>query len=345
MTAFYMMHNEVPLFMEHTALLDAVPQDSAAARAGLRSGDRIVRFDGALNPTWEQLEYRAALDVNSTVPITVQRTVGGQTREFSTELYLANPAKSDDFDLSTLGMIPREQNGPIVVQDVISGDPAAEAGLKPGDGIVTIDGQAVHSIAAIIALLNQNGSKPANLLVERDGHDFSVSVRPVWADFAGEQPGYRLGFGAAPPPYRVEHLPLPAAIRHSVGFNLTNSGEILDMLYRLVTHHAGVLQEMAGPVGIAVVTGRAAEMHGWETLVGWTALLSLDLGIMNLLPIPILDGGRIAELLIESILRHDIRQDVKERVYQVAFIMIILAFALITVNDLSRLGILSKLKP
>ncbi len=345
MAGFYMMHNEVLLYLNQPAVLDAVPQNSAAARAGLRSGDRIVRFDSERNPTWDRMDSRAALDLNSTVPVTVQRTVDGQTREFSTEMYLANPSRSDDFDLSTLGLIAREQSGPVVIADLMSGAPATKAGLQTGDGIVAIDGQTVHSIPAIIAMLNQNGNRPASLVVDRKGHDFSVAIQPVWMDTAGEEPGYRLGFSAKLPPYRVEHLPLPAAARQSVNFNVVNSGYILDMLYRLFTHHAAVLQQISGPVGIAHLTGEVAETHEWESMVGLTALLSLDLGIMNLLPIPILDGGMILMLLIESILRHDIRQEVKERVYQVAFVMIILIFAFITVNDVSKLGFFSKLKP
>jgi regulator of sigma E protease len=345
MAGFYMMHNEVLLYMDQPTVLDAVPQNSAAFRAGLRSGDRIVRFDGDRNPTWDQMDSRAALDMNSTVPMTVQRTVDGQTREFSTELYLANPGKSDDFDVSTLGLLPREWPGPMIIGDVMPDDPAAKAGLKPGDRIVAANGQTVHGVFALNALLNQNGNKPISLLVDRGGRDFAVTVHPVWMDSGGEEPGYHLGISTDLPPYRVEELPLPAAVKQSIGFNVRNSGYILDVLYKLVTHHAGVLQQISGPVGIARMTGEAAEMHGWEPLVGLSALISLDLGIMNLLPIPILDGGMILLLVIESILRHDIRQEVKERVIQVAFVMIILIFAIITVNDVSKLEFFSRLKP
>jgi len=345
MAAFYMMHNEVLLYVDQPAVLDAVPQNSAAFRAGLRSGDRIVRFDSDKNPTWDQMESRAALDVNSTVPITVQRSQNGQTREFSTELYLANPGKSEDFDVSALGLLPREWAGPMKIGDVMPGDPAEKAGLQAGDSIVAANGQDVHGVFALNALLNENGNKPISLLVDRGGHDFTVSVHPIWMDSGGEEPGYHLGISTDLPPYRVEQLPLPAAVKQSIGFNVRNSGYILDVLYKLVTHHSGVLQQISGPVGIARMTGEAAEMHGWEPMVGLTALISLDLGIMNLLPIPILDGGMILMLIIESILRHDIRQEVKERVIQVAFVMIILIFAIITVNDVSKLGFFSRLRP
>ena len=105
------------------------------------------------------------------------------------------------------------------------------------------------------------------------------------------------------------------------------------------------MQQLSGPIGIARMTGEAAEMHGWEPIIGLTALISLNLGIMNLLPIPILDGGMILLLCIEGLLRRDLKQEFKERVYQVAFVMIILLFAIIMVNDVSKLNLFSKFKP
>jgi len=345
MAGLYMMHNEVEQYLESPAVLDVVPPNSPAGRAGLESGDRIVRFDSDHNPTWEKVTDRAALDVNTTVPVTVERTVNGQTKQFSTELLLADSSKGEDFDLESLGLLPRQQDGPVIIEDVMGGDPAAKAGLKPGDGLVSVNGQAVHGVPAIIAVLDEGGNKPANLVVLRDGKTFSVTVQPIWADLgAGGTPGYRLGFSASPPPFRVEQLPLPQAVRRSVSYNLRYSGYILDILHRMFTHHGAVMQQLSGPIGIARMTGEAAE-HGWEPLIGLMALISLNLGIMNLLPIPILDGGMILLLCIEGLMRRDLKQEFKERVYQVAFVMLILAFAFIIVNDVSKLNLFSKLKP
>lgn len=345
MAGFYMMHNEVPLYQNSPAVLDVVPPNSPAGRAGLQAGDRIVHFDKSDNPTWERVMERAAIDANSAVPITVARNSGGQTKEFSTELFLADPSKGEDFDIESLGLIPREQDGPVTVQDVMPSYPAAKAGIRPGDGIIATNGQEVHGVSAIIAVLDASGSKPANLLVRRNGHEFTVSVQPIWADFSGETPGYRLGFSPAPPPYRVEQSSPLKAVRQSVSYNLRNSGYILDILGRLFSHHGAVMQQLSGPIGIARATGEAAEAHGWEPIVGLTALISLNLGIMNLLPIPILDGGTILFLLIEGVLRRDLKQEFKERVYQVAFVMLILFFAFVMVNDVSKLNLFSKLKP
>jgi regulator of sigma E protease len=346
MAGFFMLHNEVPVYSTGPAILDVVPSNSAAGRAGLLSGDVIVRFDKDANPTWETLQERASLDANSTVPLTVQRTIGGQSKQFSTELFLSDPSKGEDFDVESLGLLPREQEYPVKVEDVMPGDPAAKAGIQPGDGIVSVNGQAVHGVSSIIAVLDETGSKPVTIVIQRGGQNINISVQPIWADFGGGQtPGYRLGFGAAPPPYRVEQSPLPKAISQSVSFNVKNSGYILDILGRLFSHHGAVMQQLSGPIGIARATGEAAQAHGPEPIIYLTSLISLNLGIMNLLPIPILDGGMILFLIIEGVLRRDLKQEFKERIYQVAFVMLILFFAFVMVNDVSKLDLFSRLKP
>jgi regulator of sigma E protease len=304
-----------------------------------------MRFDSEQNPTWEKLTDRALLDVNTTVPVTVERIVSGQAKQFSTELLLADPSKGQDFEIESLGLLPKEQDGPVIIEDVMPGNPAAKAGLQAGDGLVSVNGQQVHGVPAVIAVLDEAGNKAANLVVERNGKQLSVTVQPVWADYGTGQPGYRLGFTAAPPPFHVEQLPLPQAVRRSVSYNLRYSGYILDILHRMFTRHGAVMQQLSGPIGMARMTGEAAEMHGWEPIIGLTALISLNLGIMNLLPIPILDGGMILLLCIEGLLRRDLKQEFKERMYQVAFVMLILFFAFIMVNDVSKLNLFSRLKP
>lgn len=345
MAGLYMMHNEVEQYLEAPAVLDIVPAKSPAARAGLESGDRIVSFDGQKNPTWERLEDRAALDVNSTAPITVARTVNGQTKQFSTELPITDPSKGNDFDITSLGLIPKEQNGPVIIKDVMAGNPAAKAGLQPGDALLAVDGQTVHGVPSVMAVLDAAGKEPATLLLERSGKQLTLTVQPIWAQYEGETPGYRLGFSAVPPPFNVEQLPLPEAISRSVSYNLRSTGYILDILRRMFQPHSAVMEQLRGPIGIAQMTGEAAEAHGWEPLIGLTALISLNLGIMNLLPFPILDGGMILLLAIEGLLRRDLKQELKERIYQVAVVVIILFIAFVMVNDVSRLNLFSKLHP
>jgi regulator of sigma E protease len=171
-----------------------------------------------------------------------------------------------------------------------------------------------------------------------------MTAQPIWADDGAGHMGYRLGFHPAQAPYHVEQLPIGKAIAQSVTFNLSNSGYIIDVLKRLVTRRSNV-QQLSGPIGIARETGEAVSMPGWQPLIALMSLISLNLGIFNLLPIPILDGGMILLLMIEGTLRRDLNQDFKERVYQVAFVMLILFAAFVMFNDVAKLNILSKLKP
>jgi regulator of sigma E protease len=344
MCGLYMMHNEVPNYMSSPAVTDVVPPDSPAGHAGIQAGDRIVRFDKDVNPTWEQVGMRSALDVNSYVPVTVERIVNGQTQQVNLEIYLADATKGQDFELESVGLLPRMQSGPLGVRDVMPGNPAARAGLKAGDAIVSINGQTVHSVAAVMALLQETQGKPVNLVVQRGNESLTMTTTPIWGDDGTGRMGYRLGFHPALAPFHVEQLPLTKAVQKSVSFNLQNSGYILDVLKRLVTHKSNV-QQLSGPIGIARETGEAVSMPGWQPLIALMALISLNLGIFNLLPIPILDGGMILMLLIEGALRRDLNQEFKERVYQVAFVVLILFAAFVMFNDVAKLNIVSKLKP
>ncbi|TCK74024.1 RIP metalloprotease RseP [Acidipila rosea] len=343
MTGLYMMHNEVDQYLSGPAIVDFVPQNSAAAHSGIQHGDRIVQFDHDHNPTWEQLRIRAALDVNSTVPITVERQVNGETQQISTHLFLADSSKDGDFDIETM-LIPRFQSTPLRVQHVESGYPAQKAGVKDNDYILSVNGVELHSTPALVAYLQQQSGAPATLTIKRGTQVFPVTVHPIWADDGAGHMGYRLGFNAYLPPFKVEQLPFPQAVKHSVTFNLHNSGYILDVVHRLFTRHSNV-QQLQGPIGIARQTGEAVSMPGWQPIIGLMALISLNLGIMNLLPIPILDGGMILLLLVEGTLRRDLNQQLKERIYQAAFIVLILFFAFIMLNDVSKLSLFSKLKP
>jgi len=344
MAGLYMMHNEVPNYMSSPAVTDIVPPDSPAAHAGIQAGDRIVRFDKDKNPTWEQVGMRAALDINSYVPVTVERTVNGHSRDIDVELFLADASKGQDFQIEAIGLLPKMQDGPLGVRDVMPGNPADRAGLKSGDAIVSINGQAVHSVAAVMALLQETQGKPVNLVVQRGSQTLNMTTTPIWGDDGTGRMGYRLGFHPALAPFHVEQEPLLKAVEKSVAFNLQNSGYIVDVLKRLVTHKSDV-QQLSGPIGIARETGEAVTMPGWQPLIALMALISLNLGIFNLLPIPILDGGMILLLLIEGVLRRDLNQEFKERVYQVAFVVLILFAAVVMFNDVSKLNILSKLKP
>jgi regulator of sigma E protease len=147
-----------------------------------------------------------------------------------------------------------------------------------------------------------------------------------------------------PIPFANSPLPLKSAVFKSGQFCVQNSSLIVEVLGRIFTRKVSVSQ-MSGPVGIARMAGDAAEMKGWLPKLGLASAISLNLGIINLLPFPILDGGLILLLLIESVIRRDIEVNVKERIYQAAFVLIIAFFAFTVFNDVSRLPLFTHLKP
>jgi regulator of sigma E protease len=339
MTGFYMMHNEVEAFRSQAADIDFVSNHTAAAAAGLKPGDLITRFDNVSNPTWEQVSIRAAMNVGQTIPIDVKRD--GQA--VSAQLTIPNP-QGQDFDFDTIGFVPRMQQDPLRIHQIEAGMPAAKAGMKAGDEIVSVDGLELHSVDALLAFLQQGNGRPVHVTTVRDGHTSQLELQPVMADAGNGHKLYRVGFALNAPPFKIQQLPLPAALKQSIHFNLRYSGLILEVLRRMVTRHFAV-QDLSGPIGIARETGLAVEQPGWQPIIGLMSIISLNLGIFNLLPIPILDGGVIVLLLIEGVMRRDLNQEFKERIYQAAFVVLLIFAAFVMFNDISKLQVFGKLKP
>ena len=346
MTGFYMLHNEVPLYEDQPVALDWVIPGSPAANAGLQPGDHIVSFDSIENPTWEQVYEHTALELQSIshgrsipVPLVVER---GEQRVPLT-LQLPAAAKDQEFVLTDIGFLPVFQSDPVTVSSVSANMPAAKAGIQPGDRLLSVDGHSFHGTESIIAYMQSRKGAPMTLLVENAGKTTTQTVQPVW-DTGNGTPAWRIGFNGTPPPFRVEQMALPKAFNESVKFNRANSLLILEVLQRVVTHRMSV-NTLSGPIGIARETGMAAETPGWEAKFKVMTAISLNLGILNLLPFPILDGGMILFLLIESVIRRDIDVRIKERVYQVAFVLIIVFAAYIIFNDISKLPIFAQTRP
>ncbi len=337
MTGLYMMHNEVDAYLNGPAIIDYVPAGTPAAAAGLQAGDRIVQFDREHNPDWQQVGIRMGIDGSGTVPMTVAR--GG--KQVALELPLAGAMSSDGPDPLAIGLQPRIQAAPLTIAEAEPGYPLAKAGLRKGDVLLSLNGVVLHSVSSVAAYLKQNGDHPVTIVVMRGPQLLRLTVTPIQGDDGTGRKGWRLGFRPQPPPFTVEQEPLPKAASRAYHYCLQSSGQIAEVMRRLFSAHSNVKQ-LSGPVGIARATGEAALMPGWQPIINLMAMISLNLGIFNLLPFPILDGGMILLLLIESAMRHDLNQEVKERIYQVAFVVLILFFVFVTFNDVSRLAGFSK---
>jgi regulator of sigma E protease len=329
--------NEVPDIK--TATLEWVTPGSAADQAGLQPGDLFRQFGNVKNPDLETVVDLARSDANQTVPIAVERN----GKIVQTSMQVPDKGSKNGFEMSQTGMFLQFVHGPIGVDQTVPDSPAERAGLKGGDSIVAVDGHAFHTVDPLLDYLQQGQGKPVTLTVERNG----AVLPPTVVHPTLQESQWRLGFMAVPPadpPMHQKPLPFAEAVSESSDFCAENSLLIVDVLRKLITRQASVKQ-LAGPVGIAHAAGQAAETKYWAPKFGLAAGISLNLGILNLLPFPILDGGLILLLLIESVMRHDISIVIKERIYQAAFVVLVMFFVYVSFNDVAKLSVFSHLKP
>ena len=312
--------------------LEWVTPGSVADKAGLKPGDAIVAFGALAHPDLGSLFDAVAENQGSTVPVTVER--GSQTVTLS----LSIPADGKGEESNPIGF-PHYIDKPLTIDRILPGSAAEAVGLHSGDQLLAIDGHAFHTLDPLADYLRVGQGKPLTLTVLTAGGVQETLVAHPHSD------GGTWLLGITPQPYgdspmRRAPLSVSKAVTRSLDLCAWESKMIGQILGKLFTHKASVKQ-LSGPVGIAVAAGKAAEAHNWNEKFSLAAGISLNLGILNLLPFPILDGGLILFLLIESILRRDISLVIKERIYQAAFIVIIVFFAFVIFNDVSNLPVFS----
>lgn len=340
MVAVCMTHYEVNQYESGPSVTDYISPGSPIAATGIRSGDTVVAFDGIESPNWDDVVNHAALNLNRSVPLSF---VHDGQRVNTTFLISTHATSPDQFNPFSLGFVPKMQLTPVTVSALVAGTPAERAGLKPGDEIVTIDTLAVHSVPALLAYMQDQQGKPSILDVLRNGHNMAIAITPELSDSGDGTKAYRLGFQYVPPPVTVEQLSLAKSAKIAWTFNKKSSLLIVDVLKGMFQRHISV-KSLSGPIGIAQVVHQAAEMKGWMPLVQTMAGISINLGMFNLLPFPILDGGMIFLLLIESAFGKDLPMPIKERIYQVAFVCILLFAAMVIFNDITKLPFFIKMK-
>jgi regulator of sigma E protease len=337
MVVYFAWINEVPNIK--TTKIEWITPGSVADQAGLKPGDVITSFDNIANPDYEAFAERTGEDQGKTVPITILRN----GNSVQTSLSLPGGQDAADYDMTKAGLFIQLEQGPIGIEQISPDSPVQHAGLQPGDAIAAVDGHAFHTVLPLLDYMQLGQGKPITLTVDRNG----ATLPPIVIHPYTQDSQWRLGFMPKQPadiPMRNEPKGLSWAVSASRDFCAENSLMIVGVLKKLFTHQVSVKQ-LSGPVGIAVAAGDAAQAKHWYPKFGLAAGISLNLGILNLLPFPILDGGLILLLLIESIMRRDISLMVKERIYQAAFVVLVAFFAFIMFNDVTKLQIFTHLKP
>ena len=211
------------------------------------------------------------------------------------------------------------------------GLPADKGHIQSGDVLVSVNGKPIHSVEDLLGALQEAKGSPVQLTILRDRKNVTLAIpgELVGSPDSAEKK-YRIGVSLE----QVEKLPFPVAVQTSYEECKSNSLLIFELLGKLIQHKNSI-QQMSGPIGIMRYSGQAARM-GMPSLLKFMALISLNLAIFNLLPIPILDGGLMLMLLVEAVMRRDIKQEVKERVYQAAFVFLVLFAAVVIFNDVAK---------
>jgi regulator of sigma E protease len=319
LTAVYTVHYEYPAVYDEPTVIGWVLQNSAAAKAGFQIGDRITRIDGQQNPTWEQIDLKEALSPGQPLDVQVERN--GQTLEKT-----VTPEPTGLDQIGYAGWAPKEDT--VTITDVQPDMPAEKAGLKEGDRILALDGTPIPALAAMVERLEATKDKPITLTVLRHGQQKTFTVQPILLEKR-----YRIGIGSMQ--MKAKTLPFAQAFSLSLHNNRQNALLILELVRKMAERKISV-RSIEGPIRIGQAAGEAARSKGWTPLMQLTAAISLNLGIFNLLPIPILDGGVIMFLLIEGLMRRDISLTIKERVYQAAFVFLVLFAVMVIYNDLMK---------
>jgi regulator of sigma E protease len=325
LTGVYMVHYEYAAVVDEPTVVGWVNTDTPAQKAGIQIGDKIVSVDGIENPNWEQVDVKAALSPNQPLKFGIERN--GQVTE---KVLTPEPVGTNQY--GDIGWVPKEPS--VTLTTVEPGMPAANAGIKVGDQLLTANGQDIPVVQALIQMLKRTKDQPLEIVVLRDGQRKTFTVKPMLdAGQSGQEPAYRIGVASLPT--KVVKLGFSEALGRSLADNKKSSFLILELLQKMVQHKVS-MRQVDGPIGIGSAVGAAAREKGWTPLLLITAAISLNLGIMNLLPIPILDGGVILLLFIEGLMQKEISLPIKERIYQAAFVFLVIFAVMVIYNDLVK---------
>ena len=316
-------------FEQDPVIIGTFTNDSIAAKAGFQPGDRVISVDGKPVENWDEFSMAIVGKANRQVTI-------GYVRDGRANELMLVPAAQGKYEMGDIGIQPLLHPE---IATVTPGQPAAEAGLQPGDAILAANGVENIQYAALIALIRANEGKPLTLKIRRGDAIQTVSVTPRKVG----EPYAMIGSQIRELETRTVNPGAFEAFKLSLEKNWEWTRLIVETLGGLFTRETSVKQLM-GPVAIADLSGTAAAA-GWISLFTLMAMISLNLGLLNLMPIPVLDGGHIFILALEGLARRDFSMRVKEKMLLVGFVLLLMLMVTVIYNDLMRIQWIEKLVP
>lgn len=315
---------QVPIFESDPVDVAVVTKDSPAERGGVLPGDRIVKVGRQKTPTWERFYLAIGTRAERDVPITLLR----EGRELTLTV---RPEAQTKMRIGDIGVLPKVHPA---IASVTAGGPAETAGLKANDVVLALNGEPIVFSGQLSAEIRKHPEESITLTIERAGETLEIPVTPRRQGQIG-----LIGIGIQDPSRTIKPGPL-GSLKLSLERNVEYSGLIFQTIAGLLTRETSANQLM-GPVAIAQMSGDYAAA-GWVALLTFMASLSLNLGLLNLLPIPVLDGGHIFIMALEGIARRDFSLKVKERLMLAGFLVLMLLMVVVVYNDLARLSLFDR---
>ena len=318
-------------------IIDTVTEDSPAAAAQLTSGDQLMAINGKPTPTWNSVFQRWLDHAKHGDTVTIEVLSGGVSEEKTLQMPEVNLGAADEL-FNKIGIQPYRPSLPAVLGQIVEGGAAADAGLQTGDELISANGEVVEDWQSWVTLIQASAGKSLQINYLRDGQTYTVTVTPQ----TDEQGKGRIGAGVAqstqPLPAELQselrYGPLaavPEAVMQTWSFSSNTIASLWGMLWVTVS-----TENLGGPISIAQYAGSSAQ-QGLITFISFLAMVSISLGILNLLPVPILDGGHLLMYFIEWIKGSPVSETVQVQGQKIGLILLLMLMFLAFANDLTRL--------
>ncbi len=307
-------------------IVGSVRENSPAQRAGLQPGDRVVDSNGLQNPKFDDFRTDVMMRAGEDIPMTIERN--GQRINITIQ-----PSATGDQKQGQIGIEPYLKD--LRVMNLKSDSIGAKAGLQEGDRIVGINGQPLMATSKTIKTMEENNGKEISLDINRGGQTIAVKATPT----VTKDDPFGLGIAAGDVVFVQEKNPV-TALSYAWDVNWRMLKSTVLAFKQIFAGRMSARDTVAGPIGMAKITSDVFQAAGWAGTIQLMGFLSMSLGVMNLLPIPVLDGGMIVMIFVEGLLGligMTLSMNIRERVQQVGFAALLLLMGFVFYNDIARL--------
>jgi regulator of sigma E protease len=297
---------------------------SSAEKAGLMAGDKIIRLEGKADPSWEDVNMKEVASSELAMDVTVLRD--GKTIDTK-----VTPKQDERNGVGTAGWAPKSE---IEAVSVSPGMPADKAGIRRGDLLISANRQPIESRYTLQAIIRGTAGKAVDVVYRRGTENQTVTVKPEYSSSEGDA-HWMIGVGIEEKlNFITTKLSLPDALAESLRENQKGATMIIEFLKGLLQRRMSA-KSLAGPIQIGQMSGIAAK-QGPASFIDLMSMVSLNLAIFNLLPIPILDGGVILLLLIEILMGRELSLNVKETMLKIGFVFLMMVVVFVLYNDITN---------